>query len=136
MRILALDYGERRLGFAVSDPDGIIAMPLTVEEVNNEEESIAAVKRLCEETEAEKLVIGLPLNMDGSKGFMAEKVEGIADRLRGQLSISIELRDERLSTREVEGVLLAADMSRAKRKKVRDKLAAQVILQGYLDSRC
>lgn len=134
MPILALDYGEKRLGFAVSDPDGVIAMPLRVVEAHNEKLAIDAVRRICEETDADKLVVGLPLNMNGTKGPMAAKVKAFADNLSKQISIPIEKWDERLSTSAAERVLLDADMSRRKRKKVRDKLAAQVILQGYLDA--
>lgn len=133
-RILGLDYGERRLGFAVSDHDGIIAMPLRVVELRHETQALEEVRRICEETDAEKLVVGLPFNMDGTKGPMAVKIESFIKQLTQLISIPVEKWDERLSTSAAERVLVEADISRRKRKAVRDKIAAHVILQGYLDA--
>ncbi|MDD4871790.1 MAG: Holliday junction resolvase RuvX [Kiritimatiellae bacterium] len=134
MRIIGLDYGDVRLGFAMSDPAGIISMPLCMVELKHGLKAETEVKRICEEHDAEKLVIGLPLNMNASAGPMALKVEAFIERLKPILKIPIEKWDERLSTSLVERMLVEeSDMSRAKRKGVRDKLAAQVILQGYLD---
>ena len=135
-RILALDYGERRLGFAVSDPGGTIAMSLKVVEVVSDSHAIKEVLRTCEETGADRLVIGLPINMDGSKGPMAVKVEKFVESLdMVMMGVRIDKWDERLSTRAADRTLLEADMSRKKRKRVRDKLAAQAMLQGYLDAK-
>jgi len=134
MRILALDYGERRLGFAVSDSESTIAFPLRVVDVKSRDHAREEVRRLCIETEAERLLVGLPLNMDGTKGPMAQKVEAFIESVREFLDIPVETWDERLSTNIAERVLLEGDLSRRKRKKLRDKLAAQVILQGYLDA--
>ena len=133
MRIVGLDFGDVRLGFAVSDQTGIIAMPLRVVDLRNGVSAEESVRKVCEETGAEKLVIGLPVNMNASKGPMVTKVEAFIELLSKKLTIPIEKWDERLSTSLVERMLIDADMSRAKRKGVRDKLAAQVILQGYLD---
>jgi putative holliday junction resolvase len=133
-RILGVDYGTRRVGFAVSDPGGIIAMPLKVADICGETEALREVVNTCRETQAERLVIGIPVNMDGTHGPSAEAVLAFIERLKEDLRIPILTWDERLSTSMVERVLLQADVSRAKRKAVRDKLAAQVILQGYLDS--
>jgi len=134
-RILALDYGERRLGFAVSDPDGTIAMSLKVVEVVSDRHAIKEVLRTYEETGADKLVVGLPINMDGSKGPMAVKVEEFVESLDNVIGVRIDKGDERLSTSMADRTLLEADMSRKKRKRVRDKLAAQAMLQGYLDAK-
>ncbi len=134
MLILGVDYGEQRVGFAISDPTGSFAMPTCMKKVNSEKEIIREIISVSREKNAEKIVIGLPLNMNGSKGPMANKVEQIAEKLRSLLKIPIELWDERLTTKTAEKVLIEADMSRKKRKQVRDKLAAQVILQTYLDS--
>ena len=133
--VLGLDYGERRMGFAVSVPGAGLAVPLRTVAVDGERAAVEAVRQLCAETGAERIVLGLPLNMNGSKGPMADKVQRFAERLRGTIGLPVELFDERLSTGLVERALLDADLSRRKRKRVRDKLAAQVILQGYLDSR-
>jgi putative Holliday junction resolvase len=92
------------------------------------------LKALAEERSVTGLVVGLPLNLDGSEGPRALKSRAFAERARAALSLPVELWDERLSTAEVQRVLLAADVSRAKRKQVVDKLAAQVILQSFLEA--
>jgi putative Holliday junction resolvase len=134
-RVLGVDYGEKRIGLAVSDPLGMLATPLRTAEVSGTAQALDAVTEACREKEAECVVVGLPLNMDGTAGPMAEKVEAFVAVLRERLSVPVETWDERLSTAQVERSLLDADLSRRKRKGVRDKLAAQVILQGFLDSR-
>ena len=133
MRILGLDYGDVRMGFAISDSTGTIAMPLCVVDLRQSGKPEDEVKRICIENNAKKLVVGLPLNMNGSSGPMAKKIDAFISILKANIEIPIEKMDERLSTSLVERVLIQSDMSRAKRKRVRDKLAAQVILQGYLD---
>jgi putative Holliday junction resolvase len=132
--IIGMDYGEKRCGFAVSDPDEIIAMPLQTIEVRNEQEIVSAAKSVIVDKDASMLVVGLPLNMDGSSGPMAQKVNDLLPKLREAIGIPVTTWDERLSTSMVDRTLIDADVSRQKRKQVRDKLAAQVILQGYLDS--
>lgn len=133
-RILGIDYGTRRFGFAISDEVGIIATPLCVVEVEGDSDAVSAVKRLCDEQGAGRIVIGLPINMDGSIGPAAKAVEAFVELLAKEIGIPIDTWDERLTTSLVERMLIDADMSRAKRKGVRDKLAAQAILQSYLDS--
>tara|TARA_B100000809_G_scaffold140039_1_gene137623 strand:+ start:991 stop:1437 length:447 start_codon:yes stop_codon:yes gene_type:complete len=133
-RILGLDYGTRRLGFAVSDPTGIIATSLETVAVQTDSDACQAVARLLRETGATSVVVGHPLHMNGSKSELALKVETFIERLRGSVDVPLHLWDERLSSREAERVLLEADTSRAKRKQVRDKMAAQLILQNYLDA--
>jgi len=133
-RIVGLDYGTRRLGFAVSDDAHLLAVALRIITVKSDKESVAAVREVCEDVGTDRVVIGLPLNMNGSRGAMAVRVEAFAERIRDELGLDIVTWDERLSTGLVERSLLEADMSRAKRKRVRDKLAAQVILQGFLDA--
>ncbi len=132
--IVGMDYGTKRCGFAVSDPSGTIALPVDTLTVNSKADIIAAAKSVCADREAERLVVGLPINMNGTIGPMAEKVNRFVEALTPELDIPIETIDERLSTSQVERVLLDADVSREKRKKVRDKMAAQVILQSYLDA--
>jgi len=133
-RVLGVDYGEKRIGLAVSDPEGLIATPLGVQDVTGRKDAVDAVGRAAGETGAERIVVGLPLNMDGSAGPMAEKVQVFAERLRTRTGLPVDTWDERLSTRLVERTLIEADVSRRKRKGLRDKLAAGVILQGYLDA--
>jgi putative Holliday junction resolvase len=133
MRTLGIDFGERRVGVAISDPLGSIALGLctiTVTGINN---SVSKVAEVCKEKDVSTIVVGLPLNMDGSRGHMVERVDIFVAKLAEATGLPIEMYDERLSSAMVERTLLDADMSRNKRKGVIDKLAAQVILQGYLD---
>lgn len=122
------------MGFAVSDPTGIMALPLRVVTVNSRQDAVRAVSEIRAETEARLVVVGLPLNMDGTRGDVARKVDAFVADLRDTLDVPVKTWDERLSTQMIERTLIEADLSRARRKQVRDKLAAQVILQGYLDS--
>ena len=135
MRILGIDWGERRVGVAISDPAEILAVPLCTCEVQSERSAVNEVVRLCKENDVEMIVVGLPINMDGTKGPIAAKAEAFAERLKKSANLPVELWDERLSTAQAERALIAADVSSAKRKQVRDKIAAQVILQAFLDSR-
>lgn len=135
MRVMGIDYGEQRMGIALSDPTGYIAMPLRVIEVNGDKDRVLReIVSLCKENDVEKIIIGMPVNMNGSKGMMAIKVEEFVELLKPLVGMPVGVWDERLSTQAAERVLLDADMSRKRRKQVRDKLAAQLILQGYLDA--
>ncbi|MEI6969892.1 MAG: Holliday junction resolvase RuvX [bacterium] len=132
-RLLGIDYGTRRIGLALSDETGIIAMPLGTVVVGNPEKAVLAIKATCVEKQVAWIVLGLPLNMDGTSGFAVKGVTEFADTLRAATGLRVEMWDERLSTAMVERMLVQADTRREKRKNVRDQLAAQVILQGYLD---
>ena len=133
MRVLALDTGEKRIGVAVSDPLGIIAQGVTVIARKDPETDLNEIKRIIEEYKADSVVIGMPVNMDGTKGKSAEKVNEFVEILKGRLSIPVYTYDERLSTKESEKFLISADVSRKKRKQVIDKMAAQLILESYLE---
>jgi len=133
MRVLALDTGEKRIGVAVSDPLGIIAQGVTVITRKDPETDLNEIKRIVEEYKADSIVIGMPVNMDGTKGKSAEKVNEFVEVLKGRLSIPVYTYDERLSTKESEKFLISADVSRKKRKQVIDKMAAQLILESYLE---
>ncbi len=133
-RILGIDYGSRRIGIARSDGTGTIALPLKTLAVVSEEDAERQVVSLCAECEADAMVLGLPLNMNGTHGPQAQRVEAFAERLRAATGRPVHLMDERLSSSLVERTLIEADVSRGKRKGVIDKLAAQSILQGYLDA--
>ncbi len=135
-RILAFDVGDRRIGIAVSDLLGITAQPVeTYTRTDDEQKDIRYLLSVAEKYGAEKLVFGLPRNMNGTYGFQAEKVKEFAEKLLEGWNGEHDFYDERLTTVTAERVLLEADVSRKKRKKVVDKIAAVVILQGYLDSR-
>jgi putative Holliday junction resolvase len=113
---------------------GIVATPLRVVTVGSIAEGIDAVRVAAEEVSAERIVLGMPLNMDGSRGPKAKEIENFGARLQETVSQPVVFWDERLSTSMVERVLIDADMSRHRRRQIRDKLAAQVILQGFLDA--
>lgn len=134
MRVMGLDYGRRRLGLSISDETALIARPLApYQRTHSLASDIAHVARLTRSLDAHALVIGLPLHMNGSRGEMAREVESFAVRLEKVLSVPITLWDERLSSHEAERVLLEGDVKRKDRKRLRDGLAATLILQGYLD---
>lgn len=133
-RILALDLGERRIGVAISDALHIIAQPLETIERENLTEDIKKIKTLVSEYNISRVIVGLPLNMNGSKGLSAQTALGFAEYVKEELGVKVEMVDERLTTSQAERALLEADMSRKKRKKHIDKLAAQMILQAYLDA--
>jgi len=135
MRILALDVGDKRIGVAISDELEISAHALTTITRNDLKKEIRAIQELISEYNVEEIVVGMPVMMNGSVGIQAEKVGRFVDELKKDFRIPIKLFDERLSTRLIEKTLIAADMSREKRKKVIDKLSAVIILQDYLSSR-
>ena len=134
MRIMGLDIGEKRIGIALSDELGYTAQGKTVMERKGQDKDIATIKDLMATERASAVVVGLPKNMDGSLGESAEKVLSFVRALEESLSIVVVLWDERWTTVEATRVLLEADLTRMKRRKVIDKVAAVLILQGYLDS--
>lgn len=135
MRIMGLDYGDRRIGVALSDVFGWTAQGLEVIERRREGIEMERIAALVKEHEVDEIVIGLPKNMNGSVGPRGEICMEFAQRLRDSLSLPVHLWDERLSTVSAERTLLEADVSRKKRKQVVDKMAASLILQNYLDSK-
>ena len=135
MKILGLDIGEKRIGIAISDALGIIAQGLETFYRENPPGIIEKLRKIVKEEGVSAIVVGLPLNMDGTEGPKAKEAINFANELKKEIELPVKLWDERLSTVEVERLMISAGASRAKRKKKIDKLAAQVILQGYLDSR-
>ena len=135
MRILALDVGDKTIGVAVSDLLMITAQGVEVIRRSAWAKDIARLKQLIDEYEADTLLIGFPKNMNGTIGPRGEETIQFADKLKEQFpGITIRLWDERLSTVAAQRSLIEADVSRAKRRQVIDKMAAVFILQGYLDS--
>jgi putative Holliday junction resolvase len=132
---MGLDMGTRTIGVAVSDPLGMTAQPVKTVKRTGRSADLKELSTLIAEYEITEIVLGLPLRLNGTKSPMSEAVDVFAERLGTHTGLPIKLWDERLSTAAVTRVLKEADMSRAKRKKVVDKLAACYILQGYLDSR-
>lgn len=133
MRIICLDIGEKRIGVAVSDPLGLTAQGVETIWTKGFERDAARVLELCRQYETDRVLCGLPLNMDGTAGFQAERVRAFADVL-AQRGLDIRFQDERLTTKMARDVLLEANVRRSRRKDVIDKLAATYILQSCLDS--
>ena len=131
---LAIDLGDKTIGLAVSDGLGITAQGLATLERHGGQRDLEALRAVCQEREVARVIVGLPRNMDGSEGPRAQKSRAFARALRDALELPVFLWDERLTTAEAERVLIQADVSRAKRAKVIDKLAAQLILQGWLEA--
>ncbi|SFX73865.1 putative holliday junction resolvase [Thermoactinomyces sp. DSM 45891] len=133
-RVLCLDLGERRIGVAVSDLLGWTAQGVEVIDRKHSIPWLERLDQLIKEYEVTEIVVGLPRNMNGSIGPRGEAVQVIAEEVANHTSLPVRLWDERLSTSAVEKTLISADVSRKKRKKVVDQLAASWILQGYLDA--
>ncbi|HLR80577.1 MAG TPA: Holliday junction resolvase RuvX [Bacillota bacterium] len=135
MRIIGLDIGSKTIGVAVSDALGLTAQGLTTIQwdENNLKSADEPLKKIIDDYDIQKAVIGLPKHMNGSIGERGEASQRYATHFEKTHQIPTELWDERLTTIAAERVLLEADMSRKKRKKVIDKMAAVMILQGYLD---
>ena len=135
MKILGIDYGRRRIGLAISDEAGFLARPLDpYQRTHSLRKDLEYLARRAREFEAGTIVVGLPLNMNGSKGEMAVEVEEFVGRLQELMKMTVVVFDERLTSSEAERVLLEGNVSRRDRKRLRDGLAATLILQGYLDS--
>jgi putative Holliday junction resolvase len=134
VRVIGLDVGSRTIGVAVTDELGVCAHAVTTLDRRGTARDVAALVELAHRYQAERVVVGMPYEMDGSEGTRAQRVRVLADALAAALPLPVEPWDERFSTVEAESVLLEADVSRGKRKKVVDKLAAQVILQEWLDA--
>jgi putative Holliday junction resolvase len=134
MRILALDYGAKRIGVAVSDELKMIAQPLEYIPAEPFADFLARLKALIREKEVEQILVGLPRNMDGSYGPAALKVREFVAVLKNAVAIPLNTWDERLTSAQANRLLIQADVSRKQRKEKVDKMAAAILLQSYLDS--
>ncbi len=135
IRILALDVGEKRIGVAVSDPLGLTAQGLGVVHRRDLAHDLAAIRALIASYPIQEIVVGLPRHLDGRPGTLAGPILELAAALGRELNVPVTPWDERLTTMEAERLLVAADLSRKKRRRVVDQVAATLILQGYLDRR-
>ena len=135
MSILCLDVGDKTIGVAVSDPLEIIARGVGQfrRDESEQDEGIEYIRGLISQYGVNKVVVGLPINMGGEEGSQAKKIRSFTDNLSSKIDVPVILADERLSTVAAERVLREAKMSPLKRRRVRDKIAATVILQSYLD---
>jgi putative Holliday junction resolvase len=134
MRILALDHGTKRIGFAVSDELKMIAQPLEFVPAEPFADVLARLGELIREKQVELILVGLPRNMDGSYGPAALKVQNFVAALRGALTVPIQTWDERLTSVQANRVLIQGNVRRQKRKEKVDQMAAAILLQSYLDS--
>lgn len=133
-RILAIDHGSKRIGFALSDELGWTAQPLETFHRRNQDADIRHIQELVRQHEVGRVVVGMPLRLDGEVGPAAKVVEAFVQLLEPALSIPVVTWDERMTTRSAEDVLIAADVSRRKRKGIVDRVAAAILLQSYLAS--
>lgn len=133
MKYLAIDYGQKRTGLAVCDPDEIICSPLAV--LETEKNLLGRICKTIETENIEAVVVGLPLNMDGTKGPQADITEKFAAELEKQIAIPLHFCDERLSSFAAEDKFAEADIKNSKRKKPLDAVAAAEILQSFLESK-
>lgn len=134
LRILGLDPGEKRIGVALSDPLALTAQGLTVIGYSNFEQVLEEIEKICREFAVDKIIVGKPLNMNGTAGKAAGRADLFAGRLRQRLNLPVLLHDERLTSFQAERTLIDGGLKRQKRRMVKDKLAAVIILQSYLDS--
>lgn len=136
MRVMGLDVGSKTVGVAISDPLGFTAQGLEIIKINEETEEFGfeRLSELVKEYRVDKFVIGLPKNMNNTSGPRVEASQAYGEKIKELFQLPVDYQDERLTTIQAERMLVEqADVSRGKRKKVIDKLAAQLILQNYLD---
>ena len=131
--ILSLDYGDSKIGIAISDANCSIALPSEVYSRNKTNKDLLYIKEFIEKNNTQAVLIGMPYNMDGSEGKKCNIVKNFSKKLLKFININIIYWDERLSTLAQEKILISKDVSRKKRKKVIDKLAAGYFLQSFLD---
>ena len=132
MRVLAIDLGTKNIGTAVSDPLGITVRPVETITRSADHRDIARLKFLVDDLEAEAVVVGLPLRMDGTAGDAAAAAMRFVEKLRARLNVAVFMQDERLTSYEAEQMMIERGFTRSKRKARSDEFAAMIILQDYL----
>jgi putative Holliday junction resolvase len=135
VRVLGLDIGAARVGVAVSDPAGAVASPVAVLDARVLARDVRLLARIVEDYEAEALVVGLPVTLAGDEGPQAADVCAVAERLGVALGLPVEYHDERLSSAEARRLMREAGMSEREQRGSVDKVAAAIVLQGWLDAR-
>ena len=134
-RILAIDYGTKRIGLAVSDLLGITAQGIETLPNTGKKNILEALKKTCAEYQVKEIVIGLPVNMNGSHGPGAQEIFRLVPELEAHLGLPVKTWDERLSSKQVGRLMIEQGLSRKKQRETSDRLAATVILQNYLESK-
>lgn len=135
-RVMGIDYGQVRIGIAMSDLMKTIASPYDVIKSVSRQKDVEKIVGMAKQNEVERFVLGLPLNMDGTEGKRAQLTRAFGDMLESVSGIPVSYQDERLSSIEAEDYLLEANVRRDRRKNLIDKVAACVILEQYLSSNC
>lgn len=132
---MGIDYGTKRIGVAISDPSCTMAHPLEIVPVKEDGSHMESLRRIVRDYQVEKIVVGLPYNMDGDVGESAKKVMLWSEELGRELNLPVDLWDERLTTAEAHEVLMHLKVKGPKRRAIVDKIAAGIILKSYLDAR-
>jgi len=135
VRILGIDLGEKRVGLALSDPLGYTAQGLETLRVKNKKETLASLAEICKKNEVQEIVIGLPVNMNGSYGPKAEEVQTLVPVLEKITGVPVRTWDERLTSRQAGRLMIEEGLSRRKQRNNSDRMAATLILQSYLESK-
>jgi len=135
MRIMGIDWGKVRLGLALSDPSGLIATPLEPIKRKGDKHDIGEIIRIASDKDVDEIVVGIPLDIKGEFGKTATAVKAFAGKIEEVFEGAVHLVDERYSTQASQRSMIEADLSRKRRKELRDGAAAAWILQGFLDSR-
>ncbi|HEV2469042.1 MAG TPA: Holliday junction resolvase RuvX [Candidatus Sulfotelmatobacter sp.] len=134
-RVLGLDVGARRVGIAISDPLGITAQGLETLHRKNKKYDLQFLRRIVQQYQVKEIVVGLPLRMSGAEGTQAEKIQAFADDLRKHFKLPVHFWDERLTSAEANRLLRETELSIEKRGQAVDRMAAILILQGWMESR-
>jgi putative holliday junction resolvase len=134
VRVLGIDWGEKRIGLAVSDPMGWTAQPLETLPRTNKAAVMEAFRKTCDEWHVTEIVIGLPINMDGSQGPKAKEILELMPKLEAELKVPVKTWDERLTSKEATRFMIEGGLSRRRQKETSDRVAAVLILQNYLES--
>ena len=134
MRILGVDYGDSRIGLSVCDELQILAVPLATVKSESMKKNVDKIATIATNENVKKIVVGLPLNMDGTEGIRASKSRAFGRVLEKVTGISVDYMDERLTSVEAEEIMEKINVKKDKRKNIVDRIAAQIILQSYLDT--
>ena len=134
MKMLGVDYGDARIGLSVCDELEILATPLCTVKSESMRKNIDKVAEIAKRESVQKIVLGLPLNMDGTEGVRASKTRSFGNVLQKVSGVPVEYFDERLSSVEAEEIMETVQLKKSKRKNVIDRIAAQIILQSYMDA--
>ena len=135
MRIMGLDLGTKNIGVALSDETGVLARGHETILRISDKLAIEKIREIVDEFKVREIVVGMPIHMNGTVGERGRDSMRFVEKLKKATGLPVQLWDERLSTKEAEDIMIKASLTRKKRKKIVDRLAAQIILQGYLDSK-